>query len=112
MSKEEVFLLLKKVHVNQKVAAAPNRSAAGHLSMDNARNRGMSNESIQLSQSHVQLHNFIKASEMVMNDVKMDPFLLVSKMLASFYSGLEKIKFSDFKKFFIRFESYFQGNDA
>jgi hypothetical protein len=48
---------------------------------------------------------------MVTNDVKLDPFILVSKLLTTYYSGMEKIKFSDFKKFFVRFESYFQGND-
>lgn len=49
---------------------------------------------------------------MVMNDVKLDPFILVSKLLTTYYSGLEKIKFADFRKFFKRFETYFQGNDA
>jgi hypothetical protein len=44
---------------------------------------------------------------MVMNDVKLDPYILVSKLLTTYYSGMEKIKFSDFKKFFSRFETYF-----
>lgn len=61
--------------------------------------------------AHIQLHNFIKSIEMVTNDVKLDPFILVSKLLTTYYSGMEKIKFSDFKKFFVRFETYFQGND-
>jgi len=61
--------------------------------------------------AHIQLHNFIKAIEMVTNDVKLDPFILVSKLLTTYYSGMEKIKFADFKKFFVRFETYFQGND-
>ena len=44
---------------------------------------------------------------MVMNDVKLDPYILVSKLLTTYYSGMEKIKIEDFKKFFVRFESYF-----
>ena len=28
-----------------------------------------------------------------------------------YYSGMEKIKFTDFKKFFARFETYFQPSD-
>ena len=101
---------MKKIHVNQKVAAKPlGQSQAGHLSMDNARNR---NVSLQIALSHIQLHNFIKAVEMVMNDVKLDPFILVSKLLTTYYSGMEKIKAEDFKKFFVRFESYFQPRDV
>ena len=87
------------------MAAKPlGQSQAGHLSMDNARNRG---QNLQIALSHIQLHNFIKAVEMVMNDVKLDPFILVSKLLTTYYSGMEKIKIEDFKKFFVRFESYF-----
>jgi hypothetical protein len=49
---------------------------------------------------------------MVMNDVKLDPYILVSKLLTTYYSGMEKIKIEDFKKFFVRFESYFQPRDV
>jgi hypothetical protein len=49
---------------------------------------------------------------MVMNDVKLDPFILVSKLLTTYYSGMEKITFQDFKKFFLRFESYFLEQDV
>ena len=52
---------------------------------------------------HIQLHNFIKAIEMVMNDTKLDPYILVSKLLSTYYSGVEKISLPDFKKFFGRF---------
>jgi hypothetical protein len=62
--------------------------------------------------ANIQLHNFIRAVEMVMNDVKLDPFVLVSKLLITFFSGSEKVKFEDFKKFFFRFESYFSANDV
>ena len=48
---------------------------------------------------------------MVMNDVKLDPYILVSKLLTTYYSGMDKVKFIDFKKFFQRFETYFQAND-
>lgn len=97
---------MKKVHINQKVAAGQASALRpGHLSMDNARNRSPSEISIALS--HIQLHNFIKACEMVMNDVKLDPYILVSKLITTYYSGMEKIKFADFKKFFARFETYF-----
>lgn len=96
---------MKKIHVNQKVAARPlGQSQAGHLSMDNARTR--SNQ-VSVALAHIQLHNFLKSIEMVMNDVKLDPYILVSKLLTTYYSGMEKIKIADFKKFFIRFETYF-----
>lgn len=58
------------------------------------------------------MHNFIKAIEMVMNDTKLDPFILVSKLLTTYFSGLEKVKLEDFEKFFARFESYFNPADA
>ena len=77
--------------------------------MDNARRAAAP---VQLSLAHIQLHNLIKAIEMVLNDVKLDPFILVSKLLTTYYSGMEKIRFEDFKKFFIRFDSYFQPGDV
>lgn len=48
---------------------------------------------------------------MVLNDVKLDPFILVSKLLTTYYSGMEKVKFEDFRKFFARFETYFIKSD-
>jgi len=70
LSKEECFILMKKIHVNQKVAVrAP--GAQPHKSMDNAR-RG-THPSVSIALAHIQLHNFIKAVEMVTNDVKLDP---------------------------------------
>ena len=48
---------------------------------------------------------------MVLNDVKLDPFILVSKLFTTYYSGMEKVKFEDFRKFFNRFESYFLKSD-
>lgn len=61
--------------------------------------------------AHIQLHNLIRAIEMVLNDVKLDPFILVSKLLTTYYSGMQKVKFDDFKKFFNRFETYFISSD-
>jgi hypothetical protein len=49
----------------------------------------------------------MKAVEMIMNDVKLDPFILVSKLLTTYFSGMEKVNIEEFKKFFARFESYF-----
>ena len=49
---------------------------------------------------------------MVLNDVKLDPFILVSKILTTFYSGMEKIKFEDFERFFERFAQYFLPKDV
>ena len=46
-----------------------------------------------------------------MNDTKLDPYILTYKLLLTFYSGQELINMTDFKKFFARFEFYFQGND-
>ena len=82
---------MKKIHVNQKVAVRGAAGAPGHQSMDNARSGTHPNVSIALA--HIQLHNFIKAIEMVTNDVKLDPYILVSKLLTTYYSGMEKIKF-------------------
>jgi hypothetical protein len=48
---------------------------------------------------------------MVLNDIKLDPYILVYKLLLTFYSGQEQITMQNFKKFFARFETYFQGND-
>ena len=59
----------------------------------------------------IQLQNFTQAVEMVMNDVKLDPYILVYKLLIFFYSGTENLALPDLKKFFARFETYFQGND-
>lgn len=49
---------------------------------------------------------------MVMNDTKLDPYILVSKLLTTYYSGIEKISYQDFKKFFVRFQSYFLESDV
>lgn len=46
-----------------------------------------------------------------MNDVKLDAYNLTYKTLLAFYSGQELIHLDDFKKFFIRFESYFPDKD-
>ena len=59
----------------------------------------------------IQLNNFISAIEMVLNDIKLDPYILVYKLLLTFYSGQEQLTMSNFKKFFARFETYFEGND-
>jgi len=80
--------------------------------MDQARNRGNVKGNLTAAMSHIQLHNFIKAIEMVLNDVKLDPYILVSKLLTTYYSGQEKIPFEDFAKFFSRFDTYFVKNDA
>ena len=59
----------------------------------------------------IQLNNFITAIEMVMNDVKLDPYVLTYKLLLTFYSGQENISMKDFEKFFARFNSYFPDKD-
>lgn len=59
----------------------------------------------------IQMNNFLNAIESIMNDVKLDPYILTYKLLQTFYSGNERISIEDFKKFFARFETYFQGND-
>ena len=59
----------------------------------------------------IQLSNFISAIEMVLNDVKLDPYILTYKLLLTFYSGQEQITMGDMKKFFVRFETYFTGQD-
>lgn len=77
--------------------------------MDQARGRMRGN--LSQAMAHIQLHNLIRAIEMVLNDVKLDPFILVSKLLTTYYSGMQKVKFDDFKKFFNRFETYFISSD-
>ena len=99
---------MKKIHANQKIAASGGRRGEHH-SMDSARrNQGP----VQLSLSHIQLHNLLIAIEMVLNDVKLDPFVLVSKLLQTYYSGMEKVRFQDLRKFFQRFETYFVPGDV
>lgn len=48
---------------------------------------------------------------MVMNDVKLEPYVLTHKLLLTYYSGQEIVRMSDIKKFFARFERYFQSSD-
>lgn len=111
LTKEECFLLMKKIHVNQKVAASGRAGGVGpgQYSVDNADLAGGENKAdpaqmrLGMALGHIQLHNFIRAIEMVMNDTKLDPYILVSKLLTTYYSGFEKITYSDFKKFFVRF---------
>lgn len=88
---------MKKVHVNQKI-----QNHQRSLDIEGPQNNPL---------AFIQLNNFIKAVEMVMNDTKLDPYILTYKLLLTFYSGQELINMTDFKKFFARFEFYFQGND-
>ena len=53
----------------------------------------------------------MEAIEIVTNDTKLNPYTLSHKLLLTFYSGQESIKINDFKKFFGRFETYFDQND-
>lgn len=48
---------------------------------------------------------------MVINDMKLDPFILVQKLFGMFFSGVQKIKFDDFELFIRRFETYFNEPD-
>ena len=48
---------------------------------------------------------------MVVNDTKLDPYILVSKLLGMFFSGMQKIKFDDFRQFMLRFITYFDQSD-
>ena len=47
-----------------------------------------------------------------MNDVKLEPFVLTHKLLLTFFSGQEVVRMTDIKKFFARFERYFQASDV
>ena len=109
LTKQECFILMKKIHVNQKVAVVPR--GPGQQSMDNAVSDSQAHK-LDTALGHIQLSNFIKAVEMVMNDTKLDPFILVSKLFTTYYSGMEKVSFEDFKKFFVRFNSYFAESDT
>ena len=102
---------MKKVHVNQKVGVSAHRAGPGQYSMDNAAGYNSDpNQQSKITQAlgHIQLHNFIKAIEMVMNDSKLDPYILVSKLMTTYYAGVEKIDINNLKKFFVRFGTYFQ----
>lgn len=101
MNREECYIFMKKIHVQQKVER---RNAAAN-SADYARQGG--NNPI----AFIQLQNFIAAIEMIMNDVKLDPYILVHRLLRFFYSGHEHLQMRDIKKFFARFETYFQKDD-
>lgn len=48
---------------------------------------------------------------MVLNDMKLDPFILVQKLLGMFFSGVQKIRYEDFDNFIRRFETYFNEPD-
>ena len=80
---------------------------AGGRSADYARQHGGNNP-----HNIIQRENFIQAVEMVMNDVKLDPYILVYKLLIFFYPGNENLSLDELKQFFARFASYFQGNDV
>ena len=105
LSREECYIFMKKIHVQQKVEQR-NMARAGARSADYARQGG--NNPL----AFIQLQNFTQAVEMVMNDVKLDPYILVYKLLIFFYSGNETLSMPELKKFFARFETYFQGNDV
>ena len=94
---------MKKVHINQKVELrfAAQQNAGNPASMDAVRLRQNN------PMAFVQLGSFINAIEMVLNDIKLDPYILVYKLLLTFYSGQEQITMQNFKKFFARFETYF-----
>jgi len=87
---------MKKIHVNQKVAATSRNGGVGpgQYSVDNAmEERDPESAKLNMALGHIQLHNFIRAVEMVMNDTKLDPFILVSKLLTTYYSGIEKVSY-------------------
>lgn len=48
---------------------------------------------------------------MVINDTKLDPYILVQKLFGMFFSGVQQIKFNDFDAFMQRFFSYFTEPD-
>lgn len=83
MNREECFSLMKKVHINQKVElrSAAQQNAGNPASMDAVRLRQNN------PMAFVQLGSFIYAIEMVLNDIKLDPYILVYKLLLTFYSG-------------------------
>ena len=99
MNREESFIFMKKIHVTQEVEQRDmyNAPEVRHLSSDNSNN----------SQAFIQVNTFMKAVEMVMNDVRHDPYILTLKLLTTLYSGHETITLVEFKKFFARFETYF-----
>jgi len=93
---------MKKIHLMQKIEYQGLQMHDSQLNISmNQNNQGNS------ATSFIQLNNFITAIEMVMNDVKLDPYILTYKLLLTFYSGVENINMRDFRQFFNRFESYF-----
>mmetsp|Transcript_13312 Transcript_13312/g.22611 ORF Transcript_13312/g.22611 Transcript_13312/m.22611 type:complete len:299 (-) Transcript_13312:33-929(-) len=103
LNREECFLLMKRVHVLQRV-----ESKAAH---QNGNSQNVLRQQRNHPMGFIQLKNFIKAIEMVMNDVRLDPYVLTYKFFLTFYSGQEEILIDDLKKFFIKFETYFQPQD-
>jgi len=104
LGREECFILMKKIHLMQRV---DQRS-------QNLMDRGSAREGVAPGNhptAFFQLNNFIHAIEMVMNDVKLEPYVLTHKLLLTYYSGQEQVRMADIKKFFARFEQYFQPSD-
>ena len=87
---------MKKIHIHQIVESRSNGNNSADLVHQG-------NNPL----AFIQMNNFLSAIESIMNDVKLDPYILTYKLLQTFYSGNERISIEDFKKFFARFETYF-----
>ena len=62
---------------------------------------------IEDQRTYIQLDNFIKAIEMFVNDVRLDPYILTKQLLTIYFSGNDQITMPEMAKFFKRFKSFF-----
>lgn len=69
-------------------------------------------DQVEDQRTYIQLDNFLKAIEMFINDVKLDPYILTKQLLTIYFSGNEQVSLPEIAKFFKRFKSYFLANDA
>jgi len=47
----------------------------------------------------------------VINDVKVDPYLMVLHMMLMFFNGQKRVHFDQLRQFFSEFDSYFEPGD-
>lgn len=107
LTKEECFILMKKIHVVQKRAIL--RNARGGGNVDNLSSADY--QKLNNALNHIQIHSLVKAVEMVINDSMLDPYLVVNKLLNLFFANVQRVSLDDFKTFMYRFESYFNKDD-
>jgi hypothetical protein len=84
LTKEECFILMKKIHVCQKKAII--RNARGGANFENLNSEDY--QKLNNALNHIQVHALVRAIEMVLNDSMLDPYLVVQKLLNLFFANV------------------------